>query len=211
MPVLSKIMPIILPESSTDTLIRVVQVLESGGLVVAPTETRYGLLTRADSDTAVTRLFEVKGRTRQTPTAMFVRGIDEMSRYGLVTLSARRLARRFLPGPLTLVVQAVIVWGPPRVVENKIGFRWSSSPLIAALLEKMPGPLTATSANRSGQPDLESVEEIAAVFGDEIDLYIDGGTLAGPTSTVVECIGESVRVLREGAIPATEIDNCLRS
>ena len=211
MPALSRIMPIILPQGTPETLNRAVQILEANGLVVAPTETRYGLLTRADSDRAVTRLFEIKGRTPQMPTAMFVQGIDAMSRYGHVTSSARQLARQFLPGPLTLVLQAVIAWGPPRVVGGKIGFRWSSSPLIIALLDKMQGPLTATSANRSGQPDLESVEEIAAVFGDEIDLYIGGGTLAGPTSTVVECIGESVRVLREGAISAAAIENCLRS
>ncbi|MBI5266449.1 MAG: threonylcarbamoyl-AMP synthase [candidate division Zixibacteria bacterium] len=211
MPVLSKIMPIIVPQAKAESLDRAVSVLESDGLVVAPTETRYGLLASAISATAVARLFEVKGRAHNMPTALFVRGIDDMERYGSVTPSARRLIARFLPGPLTLVLTAVVDWGAPRVVDGKIGFRWSSSPFIASLLDRTAGPLTATSANRSGRPDPESIEEIAAIFGEGIDLYIDGGALTGPTSTVVECVGESVRILREGAISAAEIEESIRS
>ncbi len=181
----------------------------SHGLVVAPTETRYGLLVRADDDTAVTRLFEVKGRIASNPTALFVGGLDEMSRYGRVTPLARKLAERFLPGPLTLVLEAIVPWEPPRVVNGRIGFRWSSSPFIQHLVAQVGEPLTATSANRSGQPDLEGIEEIQEVLGEAVNLYIDGGRLAGPASTVVDCASKNLRILRKGAISAQEIESSL--
>ena len=209
MPVPDSMIPVALPMSGPGAVERAAGVLVSHGLVVAPTETRYGLLVRADDDTAVARLFEVKGRIASNPTAFFVGGLDEMSRYGRLTPAARKLAEHFLPGPLTLVLEAIVPWGPPRVVNGRIGFRWSSSPFIQHLVTQVGAPLTATSANRSGQPDLERIEEIQAILGEAVDLYIDGGRLAGPASTVIECVGDNVRILREGAISAQQIEASL--
>jgi tRNA threonylcarbamoyl adenosine modification protein (Sua5/YciO/YrdC/YwlC family) len=92
------------------------------------------------------------------------------------------------------------------VVDGKIGLRWSSSPVIDGLLRRLECPLTATSANISGRPDPESVEEIVSQFGDRVDLYLDAGPLTGPTSTVVDCSGEKPKILRDGAIPRAEIE-----
>jgi L-threonylcarbamoyladenylate synthase len=185
------------------------ELLRSGGLVVAPTETRYGLLIRADRPESLQRLFTVKGRSVLQPTSVFVADIAGAAKLARISESAAKLAKAFLPGPLTLVLPAAVVWEPPLVVDGKIGIRISSSPVIAGLVARVDAPLTATSANRSGSPDLATPAEIQAVFGAEVDLYLDGGELMNETSTVVDCTGPEIIVLRRGAIDESEIKRVL--
>ena len=194
------------PVEPDDTALeRAAACIRQGGLVVAPTETRYGLLARADRQDVLEKLYRVKNRDLNKPTAVLVREIAELSRYGAMSPAAERLAKEFLPGPLTLVLEATEAWPPPRVVEGKIGLRFSSAPLVSALLGRLDMAVTATSANISGRPDHDSVEGIASELKDQVDLYLDGGALTGPTSTVVDCSGPHPRLLREGAITREEI------
>jgi len=181
----------------------------AGGLVVAPTETRYGLLARADRQEYLETLYRAKKRDLNKATALLVRNMDELGSLGRITRSAARLAECFLPGPLTLILEALPDWPPPRVVGGRIGLRWSSAPFIQQLLARLDGPVTATSANISGRSDHDNVEGIAADFGDRVSLYIDVGPLTGSTSTVVDCSGSKVTVLREGAITRREIEQVL--
>lgn len=139
------------------------------------------------------------------PTAIFARNRDEIERFGEMTEISRRLTERFLPGPLTLVVRAAGTWEPQVVMNERIGIRWSPGEVISGLLAMTDFPLTATSANLSGTPDAETVQEIAAAFGEAVNLYLDGGPLKGITSTVVECSGERPVILREGAISREQI------
>jgi L-threonylcarbamoyladenylate synthase len=196
----------VLSLSDSQSILQAARVLADGGIVVAPTETRYGLLVRGDNNLAVQKLFEIKGRQFSSPTALFVSGKQEISRLGIVTPIVQDLMNEFLPGPLTLVLTSRIDWPAPRVVDGKIGIRLSSSPLIRQLVEAVEAPLTATSANLSGQPDRETIHDIQSDFGSQVDLYIDGGRLSGPVSTVVECTNSSYRILRVGAIPIEEIE-----
>lgn len=195
-----KILPISLHSSDPAILREAATVLRSGGLVVAPTETRYGLLARGDDREALERLFAAKGRPSQMPTSLFVRGRDEIERFGEVTPLAARIIERFLPGPLTLVIRARGTWEPHVVTNERIGLRWSPSEIIRGLLKETTFPLTATSANLSGQPDAETIAELAEGLGESVQLYLDAGPLKGITSTVVDCSGERPLVLREGAI-----------
>lgn len=189
-----------------NTVGEVVGVLSSGGLVVAPTETRYGLLVRADDALAVEKLFALKQRPGKMPTAIFIESIDQITSFGRTTDIVDRLAAAFLPGPLTLVLKAVDGGGcPPVVVDGRIGLRLSSDSLIAAIVQTAAFPITATSANLSGSPDLDSIEEISSLFGDRVELYLDAGNLNGEVSTVVDCSSEHPVVLREGAITTAEI------
>lgn len=185
------------------------EALGRGDLVVAPTETRYGLLIRADDQKYLDLIYALKGREGGKATALLVRDLDEAGTLGEMTPEALRLAGQFLPGPLTLVLRARRNWKPPRVIDGKIGIRWSSSPVIQGLLAKTEMPLTATSANISGRADSESVEEIVSMFGDSISVYISVGPLTGPTSTVVDCSTGEVQILREGAITRAEIERAL--
>ncbi|UCE23300.1 MAG: threonylcarbamoyl-AMP synthase [Candidatus Zixiibacteriota bacterium] len=180
-------------------------ILDRGGLIVAPTETRYGLLARADDREAVSRLYGIKGRPMTMPTAIFVKDVNGISRYGRLNAAARRLAEKFLPGPLTLVLEATASLGEPLVVDRKIGIRLSSAPFIQSLVETVKFPVTATSANISGDQELETIEEIARAFGGKIDLYVDVGVLDNPVSTVVDASEDNPVILRSGAIAESEI------
>lgn len=199
------IRPISATTPSVQILIKSAEILAAGKLVVAPTETRYGLLARADSRSALESLFSAKGRPASMPTAVFARDISEIGQFGLLSPLAATLAYAFLPGPLTLVLAAKGDWEPQVVVEGRIGVRLSSSMVIANLLQYIDFPITATSANRSGMPDVENVFEASKQFGDLVELYLDAGELKSVTSTVVDCSGESIRILRPGAISEERI------
>jgi len=188
---------------------RIGAVLNAGGLVVSPTETRYGLICRADIPSAVDRLFALKGRSEKAATALFVKDIEALERLAVLTPSGRILAERLLPGPLTLVLKARVTWQAPLVVDGKIGIRVSPSPVIRAMLDLVSGPLTATSANKSGSPTRSTAKEIAEELGDQADLYLEAGILDGPVSTVVDCSAGSVHILREGALTAGQIRGVL--
>jgi len=184
-------------------------VLAQGGLVVAPTETRYGLLASTDRADAMIQVTELKRRSATKPVAVFVGHMEEIESLAEMPPAARKLAEAFLPGPLTLVLAARIDWPPPLVVDGRIGLRYSSSPFMAALMGTVGSPLTATSANLSGSPEAESIDQIQAAFGDRVDLYLDGGRLSGPVTTVVDASGDGVKILREGAILRRQIGTVL--
>lgn len=188
---------------------RASRLLVEGKLVVAPTETRYGLLARADRQDVLENLYRVKNRQLSNPTALLVRDSREAASIAYFNARATLLAERFFPGPLTLVLNAREDWPPPRVVNGKLGLRCSPAPIIAGLLSRTDLLLSATSANLSGQNDLESVEEIVSELGDEVGLYLDAGRLSGKTSTVVDCSSESPRILRDGAIGRDEIEELI--
>ncbi|HWR82646.1 MAG TPA: L-threonylcarbamoyladenylate synthase, partial [Candidatus Deferrimicrobium sp.] len=133
------------------TISRAAKLLTDGELVVAPTETRYGLLGRADLPDVLERIYRIKGRAAKQPMAIFVRSVPMILHYASVPSSAERLARRFLPGPLTLVLKRLPGCDCPVVYKGKIGVRVSSAPFIRQLLECVTFPLTATSANLSGR------------------------------------------------------------
>lgn len=186
------------------------KILRDGGLVVAPTETRYGLLARADSPEALANLYSVKERPANLTTAVFFADLSELRHRCELSGAAERLAEHFLPGPLTLVCEAKEptrrLVHPPAINSGIIGVRISPARVIVELLKLVDFPLTATSANLSGRPDVTTVAEIDGQLNEGVDLYLDSGPLSGPTSTVVDVTGPELKVLREGAIPTSELE-----
>ncbi len=185
--------------------------LREGGLVVAPTETRYGLIARADDAEVLDRLYRVKGRPKSMPTSIFIRTVEELSDFAEVSSGALEIASSFLPGPLTLVLKSIRELPGQVVTDGKIGIRISPSPFIRDLLARIDFPITATSANPSGNDECYTVEEIARHFGGRIDLYVDAGILDGLASTVVDLTGDEPVVLRQGAISEKAIRSALKS
>lgn len=190
---------------------RAVEVLIGGGLLVAPTETRYGLLARADKTQVVEKVYRVKQRPLAQPIAIFVASIEMFMHYAELNPMAQFLAKLFLPGPLTLVLKALPEWHSPLTPLGKIGIRLSPAPVIQEIVMKASFPLTATSANISGSAELSSIEEITATFGNEVDLYLNSGVLDGLPSTVVDCACDHPKILRHGAIEDREILAALKS
>ena len=176
--------------------------LARGKLVVFPTETLYGLGADARSDAAVERLVAVRGREAGKPILVLVRDVAMAETVAAeVPEGARRLAARFWPGPLTLVLRARPGLSAALTAgSGTIGVRAPGHPAAAAIVDGLGGPVTAPSANPPGGTPPRRLHEARAYFGDGVDVYVDGGELPGGGSTIASVEGDEVRVLRAGVV-----------
>ncbi len=182
---------------------RAVEVLRRGGLVAFPTETFYGLAADALNAAAVDRLVQAKGREASKAIACI---IGEPSQRAQLCSewpeAAQRLAARFWPGPLTLVVPALAGIPEPLRPTGLVGLRLSSHPVARALAVGLGHPITATSANLAGGSEVTRAADLAGALVAQLDLVVDGGeTAGGKGSTVLRVDGAGLTCLREGAIP----------
>jgi len=186
--------------------------LDRQALLGYPTETVYGLGGAADGR-SLARLAALKGRQPGKPFLLLVssRGMAELS--GLVfTPAAHALAEAFWPGPLTLVLRGGEARLPDglRGPEGGIAVRHTSHRAVARLIALLDQPLTSTSANTPGSPPAPGAEQVVALFQRAYDagelLVLDGGTLGNvPPSTIVDCTGAQASLIREGALPRSEL------
>lgn len=176
-----------------------VRSLRRGELVIVPTETVYGLAADDRNPAAMERLFDAKGRPQNKPIALLAASVDELDRHGVkLGPVARRLAEKFWPGPLTMVLDAPSGW---------TGFRIPDHPVMQALLRAWGGVLAVTSANRSGEPPAQTAAAALAALEPFVALALDAGPVTGGVpSTVVKVMGDNVEILRAGAIPAENIE-----
>jgi len=177
-----------------ESIRRAAECLRGGGLVAFPTETVYGIGVRADDDAAVERLFALKGRDRGKPIAYHIGDLSQLEALvDEIPPVARRLADRYWPGPMTLVL-------PGRAGE-KVGVRFPANPIARSLLRETRALVVATSANRSGEPECVTGEQVHEAFGDTVDVILDGGSSElREASTVVEVGPGGWKLLREGII-----------
>ena len=185
--------------------------LRAGGVVVFPTETVYGIGVDACNAAAVDRLVRVRGRDDGKPLLVLVRDLAMAAlMVAAVPPAAARLAARFWPGPLTLVLPARADL-PAAVTAGTgtIGVRVSSHPLAAGLVETFGRPLTAPSAKPPGAPPAATIAAARDYFGATVDCYLDGGPCNGGASTVAVVEGSTVRVLRPGPITADALNRAL--
>ncbi len=186
------------------------RILRRGGLVAFPTETVYGLGANARDGEAVARLFEIKERPRINPLIVHVRDQAAAELLGEFTPTARSLAKRFWPGPLTLVLPRKTSAGVSRLVSaglDTIALRVPAHRVSAELLAAARVPIAAPSANISGRVSPTTAAHVAAELGDRVELVLDGGRATlGLESTVLGFEGDEVILLRPGAIPSGEIE-----
>lgn len=190
---------------------RAVEAIQSGGLVAFPTDTVYGLGALVDNPQAIEQLFIVKGRHAAKAIAVLVGSETALAQItNEMPPVAQRLARRFWPGPLTLVVKRL-----PGLPENlsplsTVGVRMPNHPVALALLTRT-GPLAVTSANLSGAPDTQTAQQVFEQLKGLIPLILDGGsTPGGNPSTVVDCTTEQHTILRAGPITQQQILDALQ-
>ncbi len=187
---------------------RTVQVLKRGGLVALPTDTVYGLAANAADDRAVRRIFEVKGRVRDNPLPLLIASADELAKVAnQVPESAQRLAEKFWPGPLTMVVpKSARISDLVTAGRASVAVRVPDYPLIQAILQHCPFPVAVTSANLSGQPALIEAGHVAEVFADRLDLLIHAQPCPGTApSTVIDLTTSPPTLLRAGPITIAEM------
>ena len=195
--------------SCTDEL---VGIMRGGGLVAVPTETVYGLAGNGLDEKAVAEIYEVKGRPEVKPLSLMVHDAASMERYcENVPPQAYTLAKKFWPGPLTIVMKAKPC--VPEIVRaggETVGLRCPDHPLTLELLEKSGVPFAAPSANPSGEPSPKNADSVLKYFDGKIDAVLDGGECGiGCESTLIDLSRTPYRILRQGALPADEIADAI--
>jgi L-threonylcarbamoyladenylate synthase len=187
--------------------------LRAGGLVAFPTETVYGLGGDATNERAVADIFGAKARPRFNPLIVHVGDLTEAEAYAEFSASARQLALRFWPGPLTLVLprradSGLSLLGSAGL--DTVAIRAPSHRIAQALLRETGRPIAAPSANRSGRVSPTEASHVAEELGDRVVLILDGGrTPVGLESTVVELSGGPPTLLRPGAVTLEQLTDLL--
>lgn len=191
---------------------RAVDILREGGLVVVPTRHLYGLGVDALNPQAVARVFAVKQRPLHQPLLVLVASQGDVWNYARgIDDRATALMDAFWPGKLTIVLEArsILPMGLTGGT-GRIGIRLSGHPLCQRIVQDLPGPLTATSANLSGQPGCNRIEDLHPAIAAAADFILDAGPLQpGIGSTVVDIRPTKVHILREGAVAALDILNAV--
>jgi L-threonylcarbamoyladenylate synthase len=202
--------PLIISIDHPEAINKAANVLLNNGVIAFPTDTVYGIACLAFNSDAIERIFSIKGRDSNKALPILIGNLEQL---GLIAMpineKAQKLAKEFWPGALTIIVMR-----KPTLPENlspfpTVGIRMPKHIWLIKLMEKV-GPLATTSANLSGQIEARNSMEVAEALSNKIDLIIDGGQspLTLP-STVVDCSGAEIKILREGPITSEEIYNLI--
>jgi L-threonylcarbamoyladenylate synthase len=178
--------------------------LKNAGVVILPTETVYGLAARADTSSAIDKIYAIKGRAFNKPLALCIRDIKQAEVYGQFSPLAQELANHFWPGPLSLIVPTKFdagldtrVLGKGANGQKTISFRCPD----ANWRDELSLPLALTSANRSGEPETLSAKAAVSALGHEVEAVLDGPDCSvGLASTILTINGNTARVLRQGSL-----------
>ncbi|QHN03360.1 threonylcarbamoyl-AMP synthase [Granulicella sp. WH15] len=193
----------------------VVKSINTGNVVALPTDTFYGLAVDPVNLYAVERIYDLKNRARHKPLSLLISDVAQA--YGLarnIDTAFDRLAERFWPGPLTIIVKASSRL-PLRVTANtgNVALRVPEAAISRAVVDRLGLPITATSANLHGLPECTHARAVFDQLGDKIPLIVDGGPTSRTVATTIVDLsggGNSWMILREGAIPTHEIALCLQ-
>jgi L-threonylcarbamoyladenylate synthase len=200
------------PERLEFVLEYATRMILAGKVIAFPTDTIYGLGADPFNLAAVSEIFRIKHRTAERALPLLVASLDQGADLANNPPAVFfDLAKKFWPGPLTMVVSASRQI-PLKVTANtrKVGLRWPRSPLAVALIAAVNRPITGTSANISDADSCASAEEVDLQLGDQLPLILDGGRTEGKLpSTVVDLTGDRCRILRAGAIPESELKEFL--
>ena len=178
---------------------RAVEVLRSGGVIIYPTDTIYGLGCDITSKEAIERVLAIKGRSHKKPMSFICADLTNISQYAHVSNHAYRILKRCLPGPYTFVLPATRE--TPRILQTKqktVGLRVPDHPVPMALVRELGNPIISTSANRSNEEVLTDPAELANILGSQVDLVLECGVLPVMPSSVVSLLDDRVEILREG-------------
>jgi L-threonylcarbamoyladenylate synthase len=188
--------------------------IRRGGLIALPTDTLYGLAADPFSAVAVARLFAVKGRAAERAVPLIAADAAQVaSHLGRLPAAGQRLAERFWPGPLTLLVPATrALAAAVSGGTGRVGVRVPAHDVARAICAAVGRPITATSANVSGEPATPDPDQVERTLGGRLDLLIDAGpTPGGAASTIVDVTSADPVLVRAGAISWDDIQAWLHS
>lgn len=183
--------------------------LKEENAIAFPTETVYGLGADASSRTGLLAIYEIKGRPKDKPLPIMIANLGMLEAWVReISPNAKQLMENFWPGPLTLILPAKPRLSPILTAgKSTLAVRFPNHPIPIALIREIGGPLAVTSANVSGRPSPVTAVEVMNQLSGKIPLILDGGRcMHGRESTIVDCTTEEIRILRQGAIPKTDIE-----
>ncbi|HEY7286642.1 MAG TPA: L-threonylcarbamoyladenylate synthase [Vicinamibacterales bacterium] len=187
--------------------------IRTGGVVAIPTDTLYGLAVNPFDAAAVARLFAAKGRPDDRAVPLIAADAAQvMTHISPLSATAARLARRFWPGPLTLLLPAPAALARDvSAGTGRVGVRVPADHIACAVAAAVGTPVTATSANRSGESATSDPDVVERTLGKVVDFLLDTGrTPGGAPSTIVDVTADPPTLVREGAIGWEEVQACLR-
>ncbi len=196
------------PETSRKPLETIQSVLDSGGVIAFPTDTFYGLGADPFNPEAISKIFQIKLRPADKPLLVLIHSPDQVERLtDQITPLVKYLMNLFWPGPLTLLFKAAS--SLPRELTAgtvKVGIRLPAHLFTLQLLEGLDYPLTAPSANISGQQAPKAIWEFANTLGEDLDLIVDGGPApGGKPSTILDATTNPPTLVREGAVSRKDL------
>ncbi len=198
----------VLQAGQSDHIAQAVAVLHSGGVIAFPTDTVYGLGAHGFLASAIDKLYTLKGRERQKAIALLLASVEDVQRVAVqIPEIAWRLAERFWPGPVTLVLpKAATVLDVLTAGSETVAVRIPAHDVALQLIATLGAPLAATSANLSGQPEAVTAGQVREIFGDQVQFVFDGGRCPGGVpSTVVDLTVTPAQIRRRGAV-ADEVE-----
>lgn len=184
-------------------IVKAAAALRAGALVIYPTDTTYGLGCDMFAKRAVERIYALKNKPRDEPLSFLCADLSELARYAVVSNANYRLLRHHLPGKYTFILPATRE--VPRALQSKkgtVGLRIPENPTCIALLREMGHPLTSTTVTRAPEDKdtyLNDPKDIQKMFGNSVEVFLDGGPLVGGPSTIVDLTGDGPRIVRAGS------------
>lgn len=191
------------------TLKHTVETLQNGGIIAMPTETVYGLAADANNESAITKIYQAKGRPANHPLIVHIGSIEQLASWAIdIPDYAWQLAKAFWPGPLTLILKKhASVLEEVTGGQDTVGLRVPNNEIALKILNEFGGGLAAPSANSFGHVSPTLAEHVKQDLGDKVDLIIDGGICSvGIESTIVDCTADKPRILRPGMISQKQIE-----
>ncbi|MFA6430490.1 MAG: L-threonylcarbamoyladenylate synthase [Candidatus Paceibacterota bacterium] len=176
-----------------------IEVLKNGGIGVIPTDTIYGIVCSVFKKEALERIFEVKGRDENKPPVVVISDVEDLKKFNIeISDEASKFINKYWPGKMSVIfpISSDFAYLDK---EKGLAIRLPSDDKLREFIRKT-GPLATSSANLQNFPPAKNICEAKNYFGDKVDFYIDGGELNSLPSTLVKIVGDSIEVLREGAV-----------
>ncbi len=168
-------------------------ILKNGGVVIFPTDTVYGIGCRFDNQTAVDRIYQIKGTPGDQPFPILVSNITQVEKLAIISETAKKLIKKYWPGALTVILES-------QITKDKMGFRMPDSNLVKSMIDRIGIPIIGTSANFHGQKPLTRFKDLDPKLIELADMTISGECQKGIESTVVDATVSPPKILRQGAV-----------
>lgn len=185
-------------KSQSAQISKAVEILKSGGVVIFPTDTVYGIGCMADDQHAINRIYKIKATPKSQPFPILVSSVNQVEKFVSINSQAQKLMDKYWPGALTIILRGKD--------EEKYGFRMPDSDVVRSIVDKV-GPIIGTSANFHGQKAVSASKDLDPKLVELADFLVEGESEGGVESTVIDATTEPSKIIRQGAVRLKENDS----